>query len=196
MDTRYPIIINQATIPEFISAQSEMMEEIMPDPETNQLLTNVAHDIVAQAEPAELPLFRAISTQYFKKPEKLFKQQHSSDDKLGFGTAEAITMATPALLVVMSQLTTFLVGEISRSMAEKSAELIAQQVKKMFKRSHKDDPTNGNPPITLTQEQLAHIRQQAYDKFIELNLSPARAARLADAVLASLIVPSLHKEVR
>jgi hypothetical protein len=36
--------------------------------ENNQLIADVARDVVMQTEPGELPLFQAISKQYFKRP--------------------------------------------------------------------------------------------------------------------------------
>ena len=44
------------------------MEGTMTSAENNQLIAGVARDIVAQTEPGELPLFQAISKQYFKRP--------------------------------------------------------------------------------------------------------------------------------
>ena len=43
----------------------------MTSAENNQLIADVARDIVAQTAPQELPLFRMTSAEYFKTPDWL-----------------------------------------------------------------------------------------------------------------------------
>src|SRR5690348_16902192 len=97
------------------------MEGTMTSTEKNQLIADVARDIVAQAEPSEIPLFQAISTQYFKKPDTLFKRQSAHDVQLGIGIGETISVVTPAVLVVVTQVVMFLAGEVGKSVTEESA---------------------------------------------------------------------------
>jgi len=166
----------------------------MTSTEKNQLIADVARDIIVLAEPGEIPLFQAISTQYFKKPDTLFKKQSGKDKKLGIGIiGETVSIATPAVLVVMTQVVTFLVGEIGKSATGESASLINEQVKKMFKKFRKDGSKDEDVPVPLTHEQLRYVHRQAYEKFIQLGLSGTRANCLADAVVASLIVASPPK---
>lgn len=160
----------------------------MTSTEKNQLIADVARDIVAQTELGEIPLFQAISIQYFKKPDTLFKKQSGKDEKVGIGIGETISVATPAVLVVMTQVVTFLAGEVRKSATEESTSLINEQVKRMFKKFRKDESKDEPAPLTLTYEQLTYVRKQAYEKFLQLKLSDTRANRLADAVVASLVV--------
>lgn len=160
----------------------------MTSAENNQLIADVARDIVAQTEPGELPLFRAISTQYFKRPAEALKNQSGRDELLGFGPGEMVSLLTPAVLVVMTQVVTFLATEVRQSVAEESASLINEQVRRMFKKFRKEGTRDEPGPVPLTLEQLALVRTQAYEKFLQLKLSDTRANSLADAVVASLII--------
>lgn len=84
------------------------MEETMPGVENNLLIADVARDVIAQTEPGELPLFRTISTEYFKRPAEANKKKRGKDELLGFGIGDAVALATPAMLVVMPQVVVFL----------------------------------------------------------------------------------------
>lgn len=162
----------------------------MTSTEKNQLIADVARDIVAQAEPSEIPLFQAISTQYFKKPDTLFKRQSAQDVQLGIGIGETISVVTPAVLVVVTQVVMFLAGEVGKSVTEESASFINERVKKMFKKFRTGGTKDDDAPVPLTHEQLTYVHKQAYEKFLQLGLSKIQADHLADAVVASLIVAS------
>lgn len=167
----------------------------MTDTENNQLIADVARDIVAQIEPTELPLFRSICAQYFKRQDEAFKNQSGSDNLLGFGPGVMVPLLTPAVLAVMTQVVTFLAVEIRQSLAEAGAGFINEQVRRMFKKFHKEGARNEIAPVPLTRRQLVLVRTQAYEKFIQLKLSDTLATRLADAVIACLIVtPSPQEE--
>jgi hypothetical protein len=170
------------------------MEETVTNGENNLLIVDVARDIVAQTEPGELPLFRAISTEYFKRPAKAVKNQSGRDELLGFGIGETVSLLTPAVLVVTTQVVAFLTEVVRQSVVEESASLINERVRRMFKKFRQEGARDELAPAPLTREQLAQVHKQAYEKFLELKLSGTRANRLADAVLASLIVVPLPQE--
>lgn len=160
----------------------------MTNVENNQLIADVAHDIIAQTEPGELPLFRAISTEYFKRPTEAAKNQSGGDELLGFGIGDAVPLVTPAMLVVMTQVVAFLTEVVRQSFVEESANLVNEQVRSMFKKFRLEGERDELAPAPLTREQLVQIHKQAYEKFLQLKLSESRANNLADAVVASLIV--------
>jgi len=66
----------------------------------NQLVADLARDMVAEIAPQELPTFRAQSEAYFKDPERALKGQAGKDDMLGFGVGAAVTFLTPVVLAV------------------------------------------------------------------------------------------------
>jgi hypothetical protein len=164
------------------------MEETMTSVENNQLIADVARDVIAQTEPGELPLFRAIKTEYFKRPVEALKNQSGRDELLGFGMGETVPLLTPAVLVVMSQVVAFLTEVVRQSVVEESASLINERVRRLFKKFRPEETRDELAPAPLTREQLVQVHKQAYEKFLELKLSGTRANYLADAVVASLIV--------
>ena len=164
------------------------MEETVTSVENNQLIAYVARDVITQTEPGELPLFRAISTEYFKRPAEALKNQSGRDELLGFGMGETVSLLTPAVLVVTTQVVAFLTEVVRQSVVEESASLINERVRRMFKKFRQEGTRDELAPAPLTREQLVLVHKQAYEKFLELKLSGTRANYLADAVIASLIV--------
>jgi hypothetical protein len=78
-----------------------------------------------------------------------------------------MSVVTPAVLVVTTWLVIFLAEEAAKSVAEKSASLITKHVKKRFKKFRKEETKDEPAPAPLTHEQLAYVRQQAYEKFLQ-----------------------------
>jgi len=164
------------------------MEETMTNVENNQLIADVARNVIAQTEPGELPLFQSISMEYFKRPTAANKKKRGKDELLGFGIGDAVSLVTPAMLVVMTQVVVFLTEVVRQSVVEESASLINERVRRMFKKFLQEGTRDELAPAPLTREQLVLVHKQAYEKFLELKLSGTRANYLADAVVASLIV--------
>ena len=84
----------------------------MTDKTENQLIAELARDLISQTVPQELPLFRANSEAFFSNPEKLLAGQKGKDEMLGFGVGEAITMLSPVILMVTSEIVKFLIEEL------------------------------------------------------------------------------------
>ena len=98
----------------------------MTDSLENQLIADLARDLVSQTAPQELPLFRANSAAFFENPDKLLAEQRSKDEMLGFGAVEAVALMTPAILAVSSAIVQFLIAEIKKSATGESSALIRQ----------------------------------------------------------------------
>ena len=159
----------------------------MTNAQNTPLIADVARDIVAQTAPQELPLFRATSAAYFKKPDQALKNQTGKDEMLGFGTGELVSLLTPTVLIVVTEVVTFLTVEVKKAVATESASLISDQVKKLFKKFHPEAEKEQSDPAPLTREQIARVHKLAYERFLQLKLSETQANRLADAITASLI---------
>lgn len=155
--------------------------------ENNQLIADVARDIIGQTAPQELPLFRAISVAYFKDPNKLPKQQGGKDEMLGFGVGEVVVFLTPAVLVVVTEVVTFVTTTVKETLVQSGADLISDHVKDLFKTSHPEGKNEAGTPSPLTLQQISRVHQLAYEKFLKLKLPDAQANRLADAVVATLV---------
>ena len=160
--------------------------------EQNQLVTDLARDLVAQMAPQELPLFRANSANYFKNPDKALQPQTGKDDMLGFGAGEVVTLLTPYLLAVLTEVVTFIVEEVKKSAKTQGTNVINDMVKQMFKKfqpqptTQEQKPAPSAPP--LTHDQLAQIRQLAFEKSRKLKLSGRQSAMLADSIVGSLVL--------
>ena len=157
----------------------------MTDKTENQLIAELARDLISQTVPQELPLFRANSEAFFSNPEKLLAGQKGKDEMLGFGVGEAITMLSPVILAVTSEVIKFLTEELKKTMKDESSALVGEYVKKMFKKFRTDEKKE-NTPAPLTPDQLAQVRELALKKARHLKLSDARCKLLADALVGSL----------
>jgi hypothetical protein len=152
----------------------------------DQLIAAWAQDIVAQAAPEELPLFRAKSIEYFKNPNKSLKGQKSKDNMLGMGVSESVILVTPYVLTIATQIIKFVAEELSKALATQSADAIGDLIKRIFQRpGKKQDDTK---PILLTHEQLTQIYHVAYQTARGLHLPDEKARLLANATVGSLAV--------
>lgn len=159
----------------------------MTDKTENQLIAELARDLISQTAPQELPLFRANSEAFFTNPEKLFAGQKGRDEVLGFGVGDAVVMLTPAVLAITSEIVKFLNEEFKKSAKEEGTVLVGETVKKMFKKFRPEEKKE-NSPAPLTPEQLNQVRELALKKARHLKLSDARCKLLADALVGSLAV--------
>jgi hypothetical protein len=159
----------------------------MLNSDRNQLIADVARDIVTQIAPQELPLFRATSTAYFKDSNKLSKRQAGRDEMLGFGIRETVPLLTPTVLFVMTGVVTFVTGAVKDPLVECDVNLINHRAKKMFKKFRFEGKNETNNPSPLTLQQIAHVRKLAYERFLQLKLYGAQANTLTDAVVATLV---------
>ena len=163
----------------------------MTNSEQNQLIADLARDLVVQTAPQELPLFRATSTAYFKSPDKVLKNTKGKEEMLGFGVAEAAVMMTPSILVVMTRVVQFVTAEVEKSVATESTSLISDLIKQMFKKFRSSEAKKEqHTPSPLTPEQLAQVSKLAYKEATRLMHSDARARLLADAIVGSLVTSS------
>lgn len=159
----------------------------MSELDQNQLVADLARDLVAQMAPQEMPLFRANSVAYFKNPDKALQAKAGKDDTLGFGAGEAMTFLTPVVLAVMTQVVQFIVDEIKKSAKGQGASLINDAVKQVFKKFQPAVPQEKKTP-PLTPDQLAQVHKLAFEKGRILKLSEKQAQLLADSVVGSLML--------
>lgn len=157
----------------------------MDNPIQSQLIADITRDLVVQTAPQELPLFRATSEAYFKNPERIFSGQKGKDETLGFGVGAAVTFLTPFIFAIMTEVVEFIVEEVKKSAKEESSLLITDAVKNMFKKVRSEEK---DAPPALRHEQLARVRQVAFEKARSLKLSESQAGLLADSVVGTLAV--------
>jgi hypothetical protein len=158
----------------------------MPDSTYNQLVSEVARDLITQIAPQELPLIRATSEAFFKDPDKVLSTRSGKDDMLGFGTGEVVTLLTPITLAVTTEVISFLSEEIKKTIKDESANIVSVSVKALFKKFRPEEKPEKQLPPPLTGEQLARVREIALKKARQLKLSERNARLLADSLVGSL----------
>lgn len=149
----------------------------------DQTVMEVARIVVREIAPQEMPLYRAHTELYFKDPAKALSTARSGDQLLGFGAGVELTLFTPVVLAVLSQVTRFLASEVLKS----TGPLLQDQVKLLFSRFRTAEPQSDDPP-PLTPKQLAEIRGIAYETARRLRLSDDEADLLADSTVGALAV--------
>jgi hypothetical protein len=149
-----------------------------------ELVSELAHDLLGELAPQEKALFKPISEAYFKDPEKVLAGQQGKDELLGFGAAEAATLLTPVLLAVSTEVVQFLLQEAQKAIESESSTLINETVKSWFRRLQPEDEKKAPPP--LTPEQLEEVRKIAIKKARQLKLSEKNTKLLADAIVGDL----------
>jgi hypothetical protein len=146
------------------------------------VVSDLARQVVAQAAPQELPLFRATSEAYFENP-GLMIEQRQADDMLGFGPAAAVAFLTPLILRIATDVVEFLFTQVSNAFQAEASEAIAGRVHKLL---HGSEGSGGDDTPALTREQLTHVRELALAKARELKLPEDEASLLADSVVGGL----------
>ena len=142
-----------------------------------QPVTELAHAVVTQVAPSELPLFKAMSDAYAKKPGRA-RTRPGRDEVLGFGLTEWAPLLTPLVLATVHQVADYLAEDLEKAMAHSTAEAVAKRVTKLFRREPDTPP--------LTQAQLSRIRTIAAEVVRVAAVPEAQASLLVDALVAHL----------
>jgi hypothetical protein len=154
--------------------------------EQNQLIADIAHDIIIKSVPKEKYFFSAIKNEYFKDPEKTLKGETGKGEKLDFGVGVAVLMS-PIILAVVTEVVKFIAEEVKKDFKEESSSFIHDIVKKMFKKSGPAGDEEKNVQ-NLTSEQLKQVHRVAIEKARQLNLPEKEAGLLADSVVSGLVI--------
>ena len=163
------------------------------DFEQEQLIAELAREQVERVAPQELPLYRATSKAYFENPEKMVEGQGQQDKMLGFGVEIGVAFLTPVVLSVTTEVFKFLADEVTKSVAAEGSGVIHDLVKKMFGRFRPTSTSEAaQRPPPLTPEQVAQVRQLAFDRARQLNVSETQAGLLADSLIGSLVTTGGH----
>jgi hypothetical protein len=158
----------------------------MEDRINEQLVSELAKDILVDLAPQEKALFKPISEAYFKDPENVLAAQQGKDELLGFGAAEAATLITPIVLAVSTEVIQFLFEEARKALQSESSTLISQTVKSWFGKLQPNQEQKTPTPAPLTPEQLEQVRKIAIKKARQLKLSEKNTKLLADAIVGGL----------
>jgi hypothetical protein len=156
------------------------------------LVAELARAVVRDVAPQEMPLYRANSEAYFKDPEKALRGASSGDQMLGFGAGIDVTLLTPIVLAIMSEVVKYLATEVVQSAKRQGSGVIDEQVKRLFNRFRTAPASTASAaaseaPAPLTVDQLARVRSIAFDTARRLKLPPDQAQLLADSTVGGLV---------
>ncbi|MGW6523223.1 MULTISPECIES: hypothetical protein [unclassified Streptomyces] len=162
-----------------------------------ELIRDVARDVVERAAPGELAVFRRQSKAYFRDPAVEIKAARKSlhgktkDEPLGFGAGEAVMVMAPFILAVVQGVLTSLASDLAVSAADRSQDGIRRLLRRVLRRpepvADETPAVTEGPEAPLTTEQLARIHAVAHSAAVELGLAEDRAVRLADALVDALM---------
>jgi hypothetical protein len=164
-----------------------------------QLVVEVAREVVGDVAPEELALLGPMSAAYFTDPDRALSGRTLDDEPLGFGVPVDGQLLTPIVLAVLTQVLAFLVTEVRKSVQAEAPDLIHEHVKRLFKKLRPADAeaeaaaASGGKPATpppLSSQQLARVREIALARARQLGLTGSKAELLADSVVGGLVVAS------
>ena len=147
------------------------------------LVTDVARDVLAEIAPDELPIFQAASKAYFANPKAALKQTQSKDSVLGLGP-DSVTLLTPAVLHIVSEVCLFLAPVATEVAKSALAEGATEVLKGIFRRYGRKTP----PVLSLEQIQMVQAKVEAEAR--KMRLPGNLAESLTNAVIAQLISPA------
>jgi hypothetical protein len=147
----------------------------------NALVSDVARDVLAEIAPDELPIFQAASKAYFADPKAVAKQAKSKDSMLGMGP-DSVTLLTPAVLHVVTEVCIFLAPVATEVAKSALAEGATEVFKGIFRRYG-----SKSPPV-LTPEQIQMVQAKVRAEAKKMRLPGNQAEILTNAVIAQLVL--------
>jgi diphthamide synthase (EF-2-diphthine--ammonia ligase) len=149
---------------------------------TPELVSELAREVVADASPAELPLFRATSAAYMHDPQSVLEPRRGREESLGFGVEAAVLLLTPAALQAARKVLEFLAAQVAGAAESEASDQIRRRLHHLVSR----DVTPRPAGAALSREQLQRVRQIAFDAGIEAQLPEREANMVADSMVGRL----------
>jgi hypothetical protein len=139
-----------------------------------ELVAELARDLVGAIAPEELVLFGAMSKAWFADPGRVQTQQ--GDDVLAFGVAEAAALLSPVLLAATTHALNYAGEELGRNLATGSVAWLREQLRHLFHRQESD--------VSLDAQQIAKVRAITLETARRFRIPKEKAKEIADAVTA------------
>lgn len=149
----------------------------MIDVALNQLVADVAHDVIVQTAPEELPIFQETSEAFFKDQDKLLKNRTSRDERLGFGPgAVSAVLMSPEILFIVNTAIAVVVEKVGET--EKVKGLFGN----LFHQKHEEKKVS----LPLSQQQLGHVAEVVRATSLARGFSKEQGDQLTDTIIARL----------
>ncbi|CAM5305846.1 hypothetical protein SALBM311S_08554 [Streptomyces alboniger] len=161
-----------------------------------ELVRDVALDVVERTAPGELAVFRRQSRAYFRDPANEIKRParafagRAKDELLAFGAGEAVMVMAPFILAVVQGALTSLAADLAVSATDRTQDGIRRLLRRILRRPEQtgdETPADTEKPRSpLAPERLAQIHTEARRAALDLGLPEGHAVRLADALVDAL----------
>jgi hypothetical protein len=139
-------------------------------PDEQRFLRGIAHKVVAQIAPKELPLFDELVEEFFRNPTALLPAYHNLDDPLAWGLSDIIMAATRVTLLMGGTALTYI---------------------QQSDRPHPHNTGAAPPPTTIRQvlrdqHQRDELRQLVYQTGRTLHMTSDKVMQVADELIRAL----------
>lgn len=158
---------------------TDMVTWLTSTSEGNELITQVAQDIVADVAPDEIDLFEELIQEYFDDSTPPDFDRPTIDDPLGFGGAELIVAATPAATAAVTAVLGFVLAGFIEAVQEKSFEYLLQRLWGLIRGEQ-------NGSVALSSDQLMAVHQIAQEQALQYGVDSDVAHRIATSVVGRL----------
>jgi hypothetical protein len=159
-----------------------------------ELIRDLARNVVAQLAREELGSFNAATKVFFRDPHLALAPSHGSDDVLGFGVPEQIVqLLTPVALAAASAAWLF-AQDMFKSAVKKPAEEITsewfkQRLSAWIKSKEREKAeASASPGLeALTADQLGELHAQVRAVVLGLHVPEVLATQVADVLVRKLL---------
>ncbi len=151
----------------------------------DQLVADLARDLIAEMAPEELPLFATISAAYFSDPNHVYPSQAKAPHLRDFGVGDVAQIFTQSILPIATVVVSFLGGIVMEALRSNGTQMVDEWLRKQFKRNRTPNDTASAPP-PLNAAQLAQLRRIVQEKAKQLQLPAQQAELLTDAIIGRL----------
>lgn len=159
-----------------------------------ELVGGLARAVVQYVAPEELGLFAETEADYFRDPGLVLRAK-SRDEAVGFGLD--LALLTPYVLAAGTAVVHFLAVVVSDAVRDEARDelkpVIAGRVRRLLRRddpaaADRRQPEGHDQAPGVTVEQAREVRQVALRQAVRAGLDEEKAALLADAFVAALLV--------
>ncbi len=148
----------------------------------------LARDIVAAVAPEELAVFEPARDAFRIGPAgAVAEPRRKYPEPLGAGIDGTVTLVTPVVLLVITKVLDHLADMLGAQVADRGGGVIRRAWRRIFRRHQPIQLPAPSVPPALTAEQLAEVREVAFDTARRAGLRESKAGLLADALVGGLV---------
>ncbi|WP_202533159.1 hypothetical protein [Streptomyces sp. SID3212] len=143
----------------------------------------MVRDVVAERAAHELPLVDGLRELNDERVVQVLSGGGRRREALGFGYAEAATMITPVVWLVLDQVARRGVDAVTDAVTDSAVRRSRRGLRRLLRRGSADEPRT---LTELDRAQLAAVRARVVERATAQGISGEQAKALADSVVARL----------